>query len=53
MGGAYGAHGRQEKNMRHSVGRPDGKRQFTRPRSRLEGNIKMYLQELGWGHGLN
>jgi hypothetical protein len=32
------------------VGRPEGKRPLERPRRRWEGNIKMYLQEVG-GHG--
>jgi hypothetical protein len=31
------------------VGRPDGKRPLGRPRSRLEDNIKMDLQEVGYG----
>jgi hypothetical protein len=33
------------------VGRPEGKRPVGRPRRRLEDNIKMDLQEVGWGHG--
>ena len=31
------------------VGRPDGKRPLERPRLRYEDNIKMGLQEAGWG----
>jgi hypothetical protein len=31
------------------VGKPEGKRQLGRPRRRWEANIKMYLQEVGWG----
>jgi hypothetical protein len=31
------------------VVRPEGKRPLGRPRSRWEDNIKMHLQELGWG----
>jgi hypothetical protein len=31
------------------VGRPDGKRPLGRPRCRWEYNIKMGLQEVGWG----
>jgi hypothetical protein len=31
------------------VGRPEGRRPFGRPRRRWEDNIKMDLQELGWG----
>ena len=29
--------------------RPEGKRQLGRPRSRREGNIKIYLKCMGWG----
>jgi len=28
---------------------PEGKRQLGRPRHRWEDNIKIYLQDLGWG----
>jgi hypothetical protein len=35
------------------VGRPDGKRALGRRRSRWEDDIKMYLQEVGWGHVLD
>jgi hypothetical protein len=31
------------------VGRPDGNRPLGRPRRILENNIKMDLQEVGWG----
>jgi hypothetical protein len=31
------------------VGRPEGNRQLGRPRHRCENNIKMDLQEVGWG----
>jgi len=31
------------------VGRPEGKRQLERPRHRWENNMKMDLQEVGWG----
>jgi hypothetical protein len=31
------------------VGRPEGRRPLGRPRSRWEDNIKMDLQEVGWG----
>jgi hypothetical protein len=31
------------------VGRPEGRRSFGRPRRRWEDNIKMDLQEVGWG----
>ena len=32
-----------------SVGNPEGKRPFGRPRCRMEDNIKMYFQQLGCG----
>ena len=31
------------------VGKPEGKRPLERPRCRWEDNIKMDLQEVGWG----
>jgi hypothetical protein len=31
------------------VGKPKGKRKLGRPRRRWEDNIKMDLQEIGWG----
>jgi len=33
--------------------KPEGKRQLGALRHRWEDNIKMDLQEVGWGHGLN
>jgi hypothetical protein len=35
------------------VGKPEGKRPLGRPRRRWEDNIKIYLQEVGWGRGLD
>jgi hypothetical protein len=35
------------------AGRPEGRRPLERPRRRWEDNIKMDLQEVGWGHGLD
>ena len=32
------------------VGKPEGKRLLGRPRRRREDNIKLDLQEVGWGH---
>jgi len=32
------------------VGKPEGKRPLGRLRCRLEYNIKINLQEMGWGH---
>ena len=42
MGEGRGVH-------RFLVGKPEGKRPFVRPRRRWENNIKMDLQEVGWG----
>jgi hypothetical protein len=33
------------------VGKPEGSRQLVRPRRRWEDNVKMDLQEVGWGRG--
>jgi hypothetical protein len=35
------------------VGKPEGKRPLGRPRRMWEDNIKLDLQEVGWGHGLD
>jgi len=35
------------------VRKPEGKRPHGRPRHRWEDNIKMDLQEVEWGHGLD
>jgi hypothetical protein len=35
------------------VGRPEGRRPFGRPRRRWLDNIKIDLQQVGWGHGLD
>ena len=35
------------------VGKPEGKRPLGRPRRRWDDNIKMYLREVGSGHGLD
>ena len=32
---------------------PEGKRSLGRPRRRWEDNIKIQLQQVGWGHGLD
>jgi hypothetical protein len=37
------------KTYRVFVGKPKGKRQLVRPRSRWEDNIKIDLQVVGWG----
>jgi hypothetical protein len=35
------------------MGKPEGKRPLEKPRRRWENNIKIDLQEVGWGHGLD
>ena len=42
----------QERCIHLLVGKLEGKRPFARPRRRWEENIKMYLQDVGCGHGL-
>jgi hypothetical protein len=46
MGGKRGAY-------RILVVRPEGRQPLGRPRCKWEDNIKMDLQEVGWGHELN
>jgi hypothetical protein len=41
--------GGQERVHMVLAGRPEGKRPFGRPRHRWEDNIKMDLQDVGWG----
>ena len=35
------------------MGKPEGKRPLGRPRRRRDDNIKIDLQEVGWGYGLD
>ena len=35
------------------VGKPEGRRPFGRAARRRENNIKMYLKEVEWGHGMS
>jgi hypothetical protein len=35
------------------VGKHEGKKPLGRPRHRSVDDIKTYLQEMGWGHGLD
>jgi hypothetical protein len=49
MGGACGTYGKEE--YRNLVRKPEGKRVLRRLRSRRENNIKMRLQDIGWGFG--
>jgi hypothetical protein len=50
MGRECGTYGRQERcAYRVLVGRPGGRISLGRPRRRMEDNITMDLQEVGWG----
>jgi hypothetical protein len=51
MGGACGTYGGGGRKRAYTVlvGRPERKRQVGRTRRRWEDNIKMDLQEVGWG----
>ena len=49
MDGACGMYGGEERCTQVSVGKPEGKRPLGRTRHRWDSNIKMDLQEVGWG----
>jgi len=49
MGRACSMYGGDEKCIQHFGGKPVGKRPLGRPRHIWEDNIKMDLQEVGWG----
>ena len=49
MGGACSAYGERRGVYRILVEKPEGKRPLGRPRRRWEGNIKLYLHEVGCG----
>jgi len=53
MGETYRAYGERRGVCRVLVGKPEGKRPPGRLRRRWEDNIKMDLQEVGWGHRLD
>jgi len=53
MSGACSTYGERKGVYRVLVGKPEGKKTLGRPRSRWEDNIKMDLQEVGRGHGLD
>jgi hypothetical protein len=49
MGGVCSTYGGKSGAYRILVGRPEARRPLGRPRRRWEDNIKMDLQEVGWG----
>jgi hypothetical protein len=48
-GGSCSIYGIEERRIQGLVGKPEGKRPRGRPRRRWENNIKMDLQEMGYG----
>jgi len=49
MGGHVAHMGERRGAYRVLVGKPEGRRPLGRPKCRWENNIKMGLQEMGWG----
>jgi len=49
MGGTCRTYGREERCIQGFVVKPEERRTLGRPRRRWEDNIKMDLQEVGWG----
>jgi len=51
MGGTYSTYGGEERTGIYWVlmDKPEGKRQFGRPRHGWEDNMKMDLHKVGWG----
>jgi len=47
--GHVGSMGERRGAYRFLVGKPEGKRKLVRPMHRWEDNIKMDLDEVGWG----
>jgi hypothetical protein len=53
MGGAGNTYGERRVIYGVLVRKREGKRPLGRPRPKWEDNIKMDLQEVGWGHGVD
>ena len=53
MGGACSTYGERSGVYRVLVLKPGRKRPLGRPKGRWEDNIKMDLQKVVWGHGLD
>jgi hypothetical protein len=49
MGGPCSTNGEKRNAYRLLVGKPEGKRPLGRPRRRWVDNIRMDLEEVGWG----
>jgi len=53
MGGTRSTYGGKVRCIQGLVEKSEGTTPLRRPRRRWEDNIKMDLQEVGWGHGLD
>jgi hypothetical protein len=53
IGGACSAYGERRRAHRVLMGKPEGKRPLGRPRRSWEVDIRMDLQEVGLGNGLD
>jgi len=53
IGGACSKYGERRVAYRVLVGKPERKRPLVRTWQRWENNIKIDLQEVRWGHGLD
>ena len=53
MGRACSTYGGKYRRIQGLVAKPEGRRPLERPRRRWEGNTKMDLGEVKWGHGLD
>jgi hypothetical protein len=53
MGGPCSMYGEMRDGYRGLVEKPEGKSPVGRPRRRLENIIRIDVQEVGWGHGLD
>jgi len=53
MAGHVARLGERRNVYRNMAGKPDEKSPFGRPKRCLENNIKMDLQEVCWGYGLD
>jgi hypothetical protein len=53
MDGTCSTYGEQERCIEGFMEKFVGKRPLGRSRHRWEDNIKIYIEEVGWGHGLD
>jgi hypothetical protein len=53
IGRVSSTYGERSGAYRILVGKPEGMRSLGRHRRTQKDNIKMYLREVGWGHGLD